>query len=184
MITIPNLLTLFRILLVPAVVYCLVIARYDNALLLLAMGGITDYLDGYIARNFKSRSRLGSILDPIADKVLVNVVFVTLAWLDGISAMLVALVLLRDLVLICGAAYLHFLRRRRFEVEPTFVGKSNTFFQLLLIVAVIVRLGWDFAWLDWPIHVCEVAVAVLTLVSWVQYYRTGRQILKWTELSG
>ncbi|MBI2059008.1 MAG: CDP-alcohol phosphatidyltransferase family protein [Nitrospirae bacterium] len=178
MFNIPNLLTLFRILLIPVVIVFIERDRYDNALLLMVLGGVTDYLDGYIARNFKRRTRLGSLLDPLADKLMVNALFFTFAWKGFLWWSLVILVFGRDLLLIGGAAFLKYIRHKVFEIVPTFVGKTNTFLQICLIGFILLAQIWPFREFVWAVRVSAWAVAACTIVSCVQYWRKGWAILK------
>lgn len=137
---IPNIISVFRILLVYPVVSFLLERRFDWALTLFIVAGVSDALDGFLAKHFHWQSRLGSYLDPLADKLLLVSCFIAAGWLGLIPAWLVALVLLRDLVIVAGAVSYYFLLRP-FEGQPHFVSKLNTFFQLLLIVAVLFHHG-------------------------------------------
>jgi cardiolipin synthase (CMP-forming) len=151
---IPNLLCVFRILLTVPVAWAILDGRYPIALALFLIAGFTDLLDGYLAKRFSWQSRLGGLLDPLADKLLLVASFVTL-WLAGyVPGWLLAAVVTRDLVIIAGAG-LYRWRVGPFDAEPTLVSKLNSFFQLLYVVltlsllvfalpgpAVIAAFGW------------------------------------------
>lgn len=132
----PNIITVLRILLVVPVVQLLLDGRYAEALILFAVAGVSDGLDGFLARFFHWQSRLGSILDPLADKLLLVCSFLALGWQGLIPPLLVALVLLRDLVIVAGALAFH-LRFGRFEMAPSRLSKANTLFQILLVLTVV-----------------------------------------------
>jgi cardiolipin synthase len=133
---IPNIISLLRMLLVPPLVWLLMQEEYAFALLLFAVAGISDALDGYLAKRFQWSSRLGSILDPLADKLLLVTAYLVLGWLGRIPLWLVVLVVGRDLVIMGGAITYH-LRVGRFDFIPTRLSKLNTLAQILLILAVL-----------------------------------------------
>lgn len=134
---IPNILTFLRILLVAPIVVLLVKERYASAMVLFAIAGVSDGLDGYLAKRNGWITRLGSFLDPLADKVLLVCCYLTLGWNGLLPWWLVALVLGRDLVILIGAAAFHILIGR-FDAEPTLLSKTNTFAQIVLVLAVVV----------------------------------------------
>jgi cardiolipin synthase len=137
---IPNAITVLRFFLVPPVVILLLQERFTAALLVFGVAGFSDGLDGFLAKRFDWRSRLGGIIDPLADKLLLVSSFVTLGWLGLIPAWLVLLVILRDLVIIAGATFYH-MRIEQFEAEPSIASKLNTGTQILLVLAVLYSSG-------------------------------------------
>jgi cardiolipin synthase len=150
--------------------------RYRLALALIALAGATDALDGLLARRFAWDSRLGSILDPLADKLMLVSIYAALAWLGHLPVWLAALVVARDIVIVAGAVAFHFLVGV-VTMAPTLAGKANTAVQLTLIGVVIGRLaglpfpGWLGESLVW-------LTAVTTLWSGVHYvYTWGRRAL-------
>jgi len=132
----PNIITVIRFLLVPPVVLFLLDGRYGAALIIFATAGFSDALDGYLAKHYQWTSRLGALLDPLADKLLLVSAFLTLSWLDQIPPWLVAVVILRDLVIVTGAIVYN-LRIEHLEAAPSVISKLNTFTQLLLVMAVM-----------------------------------------------
>ena len=104
---IPNIITVFRFLLVPPVVLLLLNHRYGAALIVFGVAGFSDALDGFLAKRYGWSSRMGAIMDPLADKLLLVASFVTLGWLGLIPPWLVALVILRDVVIVIGAMIYH-----------------------------------------------------------------------------
>jgi cardiolipin synthase len=132
----PNSITVFRFLLVPPVVLLLLNRQYVGALLVFVLAGFSDALDGYLAKRYHWTSRLGALLDPLADKLMLVSGFVALAWLGLIPLWLVGLVILRDVVIVAGAIVYH-MRIEKLEAAPSVVSKLNTLAQILLVLAVM-----------------------------------------------
>ena len=163
----PNVLTALRLLLVPPILILLVRSEYGPALTLAIVAGVSDALDGWLARRFGWQTRIGGILDPLADKLLLVGSYLTLGALGHLPVWLVALVVLRDVVIVAGAAVYHF-RFEAVQPEPTQLSKLNTAFQLLL--ALVVMLALAGAPVPGPIVGGLVAiVGVLVAVTLVQY---------------
>lgn len=137
---IPNLITGLRILLVAPFLWLLLEERYGAALALFVIAGVSDALDGFLAKYYGWASELGGLLDPIADKLLLMGAILALGWLNELPGWLVALVIARDLVIVGGAVAYH-LRIERFHATPLTISKLNTLTQLLLVGAVIVHYG-------------------------------------------
>ncbi len=134
---IPNAITILRILLVPLLVYFLLHGEFRASLWVLLVAGISDALDGAIARHFNMMTDLGALLDPLADKALIIASVLALAWTGLLPGWLVALIILRDLVIMGGAAA-YYLRAGRLEMAPSIPSKVNTFFQICLILLILV----------------------------------------------
>ena len=137
---IPNLITGLRVLLVAPFLWALLEERYSAALLLFVIAGVSDALDGFLAKYFGWTSELGGLLDPLADKLLLIGAILALGWLNELPGWLVALVILRDLLIVGGAVSYHLLIER-FEAAPLMISKLNTLVQLMLVCAVIVHYG-------------------------------------------
>ncbi len=137
---IPNIITVGRILLVYPVIDLLLAQRFDWALGLFVVAGLSDAVDGFLAKYFHWQSRLGSYLDPLADKLLLVSCYIALSWLGLLPVWLAVLVVLRDLVIFSGAVAYYFLLRP-FEGQPLLLSKLNTLLQLVLVFAVLVRHG-------------------------------------------
>ena len=167
---IPNIITAFRFLLVPPVVILLLQERFAAALVVFGVAGFSDGLDGFLAKRFDWRSRLGSLLDPLADKLLLVCSFLTLGWLGWIPPWLVALVILRDLVIVTGAIFYH-MRIEQLEARPTMASKLNTVTQILLVLTVMFSLGiktLPALWIDILLY----SVLATTLWSGIDYIWT------------
>jgi cardiolipin synthase len=164
---IPNLITIGRILLVYPVIDLLLDQRFDWALGLFVVAGLSDAVDGFLAKYFHWQSRLGSYLDPLADKLLLVSCYLVLSGLGFLPVWLTALVVLRDLAIFTGAVAYYFLLRP-FEGQPTLLSKLNTLLQLLLVFAVLVRHGLA----SFPASLLDGLIALTaltTLASGVQY---------------
>lgn len=167
---IPNLITVLRILLVAPIVWYLLHADYGMALVLFVIAGLSDALDGFLAKTFNWTSRLGGMLDPIADKLLLTNCYLALAWQELIPVWLTAVVLGRDVVIFVGALLYNALVER-FEAAPSVISKINTLSQLSLVVAVLFNYGahlLPLGWLEWFFH----AVFATTLLSGIDYVWT------------
>ena len=142
--------------------------NYSVALLLFLASGITDGLDGYIAKRYNCVSRLGAILDPIADKLLISSAYVMLALIDDIPFYLLVVVVFRDLVIIIGYFVLLVVMDEKVEIRPIYSSKINTFLQIALVVFVLFeKAGWFV--LDGLLGVLIFGVIMTSVVSGSQY---------------
>ncbi|HLA30363.1 MAG TPA: CDP-alcohol phosphatidyltransferase family protein [Pseudomonas sp.] len=163
----PNLLTVLRLLLMVPIALLLLAERHGLALVLFVLAGLSDALDGFLARHYGWTSRLGSILDPIADKLLLSISYICLAVTLVLPWWLAVVVILRD-ALIVGGASLYRALVGPFDFSPSWLGKLSTLLQLVLITAVLLELSVlpAFAELRWPL----IALVLLTsLVSGAHY---------------
>ncbi|PWV65946.1 cardiolipin synthase [Plasticicumulans acidivorans] len=170
----PNLITVLRILLVPPLLWLLLHERFTPALLLFVLAGVSDALDGALAKGFGWTSRLGGILDPIADKLLLVGCFLVLGLGGELPLWLMVLVIGRDLLIIIGAVAYQWLIED-LQAAPTWVSKCNTLAQLTLIFALLLNHG---AWTLPPLllHLLIYVTALLTLWSGFDYVqRWGRK---------
>jgi cardiolipin synthase len=173
MLNLPNSLTLVRILTIPFFLILLAYHRYGEALLVFIFGGVTDFLDGLAARLMNQKTRLGTYLDPVADKLLVISSFVMLSLIGGIPTWLAVVVISRDILLIIGYGVIYLLVEERLEVKPSRTGKWSTMLQLF-------TLGFALAGLHDPrlapalvMNGLIVTAAVATVLSGVQYLYRG-----------
>ena len=133
---IPNIISGLRILLTIPIVWLLWREQFGWGLALFVVAGVSDGLDGFLAKHYGWQSRLGGLLDPAADKILLVACYVVLAWRGYLPIWLSATVILRDLVIVGGALAYHY-RVQRLDASPLLISKLNTFMQLLLVVVVI-----------------------------------------------
>ena len=169
----PNIITLGRLLSVPVAIYLIMNDFMTAAFWLFIAAGISDGVDGYLAKRFNWHTRLGALLDPIADKLLVAGTFITLAYTQQIPVWLAAVVILRDVVIIGGATAYNFIVEP-VQGEPTRISKLNTALQLLFLLFVISRAG--FGWPDKiSITVLGASILITVVISGVDY------VLSWSS---
>ncbi|MCJ7558514.1 MAG: CDP-alcohol phosphatidyltransferase family protein [Gammaproteobacteria bacterium] len=176
---IPNLICVGRMLLVGPIVLSLIRERFDAAILMFVLAGLSDGLDGFLARRFDWRTHLGLILDPLADKLLMVSVFLTMTVMGLIPVWLALVVIGRDLILMAGGLAYHLLFGP-LEGEPSRISKINTFLQLVYVFGVMLSA----AGLGLPAEVLEIlAVTVFCtvvisgvnyLVIWIRKARQNR----------
>lgn len=163
----PNLITLGRLLCVPLAIWLVLANDLQAAFWLFVAAGLSDAIDGFIAKRFDQRSRLGALLDPIADKALLVSMFVTLGLAGHLPAWLVILVVFRD-VLIVGGFLLVTALAHAMHWEPLFISKLNTALQIALIAVVLSRFGLGIA--DFGLgRILIYAVAATTVISGAAY---------------
>ncbi len=165
---IPNLISLGRLLSVPLTVWLILDAAWVAAFALFLAAGVSDAIDGYIAKRYDLRSELGRFLDPLADKALLVSIYVTLGLKGILLPWIVILVVSRD-VLIVGGVLLSFAMGLSFEVQPSPVSKLNTVMQITLAAAMLGQMGLHVR-LPWPLGLALVLiVAVTTVLSGAGY---------------
>ena len=163
----PNLISLGRLLAVPVAVWLVLSGEFTAAFWLFVLAGVSDGVDGYLAKRFNQRTEIGALLDPIADKALLVSIFVTLGLAGHLPAWLVILAVFRDLLIIGG-----FLLGRLIGIEtrsrPLLISKINTGMQILLAAYTLARLGLGFE--DTGVGPALVyAVATTTVLSGAGY---------------
>jgi len=167
--SIPNLITLGRILLVPVVVWAITAGEMRVAFVLFLAAGISDAVDGFLAKRFGMATELGAYLDPLADKVLIVSIYVALGITGALPAWLVILVVSRD-IMIVGAVILSWLVDQPVAIRPLAVSKLNTAAQIVFATMALAALAFDYDWEPFR-TLTMVLVVVLTLVSIVFYLR-------------
>jgi len=166
---VPNQLTLLRLAFLPFFVIAIEYEHYAAALGILVAAGISDGLDGLLARELNQKTPLGAYLDPIADKLLLSSSYVVLALKTKISWWLAILVLGRDVLLLAASAVILVTIGYR-PFPPSLWGKATTFFEILLIVLVLVVAVWDVHGALWIARrLCSFLVAALVMISGVHY---------------
>ena len=141
---IPNLISLLRILMVAPTIYCLLKGRYDVALILFAIAGISDGVDGYLARHYQWQSATGAVLDPLGDKLLMVSCYLVLGAQQILPIWLVIAVIARDIIIMSGVVFYH-LYIEDIRMAPSWISKLNTALQVLLVVIVLYSLT------QWPL---------------------------------
>ena len=164
---IPNLISLARVISIPFTVWLILNGAMLAAFWVFLAAGISDAIDGYIAKRFNLRSEIGAFLDPIADKALLVSVFVTLGAAGFIEAWLVILVVFRDGLIVAGALVYQAVYNNLF-MHPLVSSKINTTLQFLLATMIMGTSGFGIA-LQWEIQVTAYAVAATTIWSGAAY---------------
>ncbi len=171
----PNLLTLFRIVLTPLLVIFLINKRMDLAFLIFILAGVSDGLDGFLARVMNQKTKIGAILDPIADKALLASSYVTLAVTGLIPNWLAVTVISRDLIIVFGVIVL-FLFHSGVEIRPSVISKLTTLFQLVTIFFVLGASVFSVR-ITVLVTCLFIVTAILTVASGLHYLYKGFMLL-------
>jgi cardiolipin synthase (CMP-forming) len=164
----PNLFSFARLFAVPVAVWLMLDGQLNWAFWLFVAAGITDAIDGFIAKRFNAQTALGAYLDPIADKALLVSAYVTLGYLGNIPVWLVILVTFRDIMII-GGAILELTMTQSFKSEPTIISKINTGFQIALAAFVLAQYGLGFTLDRYFFQFLIICVAATTVLSGAGY---------------
>ena len=177
---IPNWISVFRIILIPFFVCTIVYYSPEKdylryiSLVIFSAAAISDGIDGYIARTRKMRTRLGSFLDPMADKLLLSASFITMAVTHEIPSAIrlplwiAILVISRDIILAMGSLLIHVMTGN-LKIAPSLLGKLTTVFQMLTIICILMQ--FPFSFLIWDI------AAIFTIASGFDYIYKGTKLL-------
>lgn len=178
-VNLPNLISLARLLLVPLTVWLILGGRYGVAFWVFVAAGVSDALDGFIAKRFDRRTRLGALLDPVADKALLVSVYVTLGLAHQLWTSLVILVVFRDVMIIGGFLLIQAIAAPK-HYDPLYISKINTGLQIALVAFVLARLGLGTGsgMLD---LLLSLAVAATTVLSGLSYLVRWARILARSE---
>jgi len=174
--TVPNILTIIRILLTPVFVMAYTSENFNLAWILFAIAGLTDALDGFLARIWNQRTQLGAMLDPLADKALLVTSFICLAVNGWIPSWLSVLVVSRDAIIIGGLAVLNFWGVDvRSRIKPIWISKFTTAAQIFLVIFVMISHTFQ---LDFPFMLGLIVwiTAIATILSGAAYVRRGFEL--------
>lgn len=178
LLNLPNFLTLLRLFAIPVFLVFLLDLRYREALTVFVAAGITDALDGAIARLTHSKTTLGAYLDPAADKLLLLSAFIALGFAAELPRWLVVIVLSRDVIVVLGYFLLFVMTQRAIEIRPSIIGKLATFFQLSAVSLVLLSLVQGRPLLP-ALEECVFYLAgLMTAGAGVQYVYRG---LRWVQ---
>jgi cardiolipin synthase len=164
----PNQLTLLRLVFIPFIVMAILDERYGIALVLFVIAGVSDGLDGLLARRMNQRTVLGQYLDPIADKLLLSTLFLVLSVVGRVPWRITVLVFSRDFAILLLAALLYMTTNLR-NFAPSIYGKANTLAQILTILLVLVYQVVPWPFLEIATEVGLWTVFALTLISGLHY---------------
>jgi cardiolipin synthase len=171
--SIPNMLTVIRILLTPVFVIAIIKHAYILALIIFAVAAITDALDGLIARYLNQRTELGAQMDPIADKLLLSSAYVCLAIINQIPNWLTVIVISRDVIILMGMS-ICYISEVHVPINPSFISKATTLFQLLTIT---IALFSEYYPLVTILNIFCWMTALLTIISGLHYVFIGMKLL-------
>ncbi len=171
--TIPNIITVFRLFLVPIVIVMILQEEWGWAFALFAIAGISDGLDGYIARRFDMRSEFGAVIDPLADKALLVSIYITLAIVEVIPSWLAIIVVSRDIMIVM-AFMVSWMMAQPMAVKPLFVSKVNTALQIAFAAFVLGGLAFAFD-LGWFIDLFTILIVLLTIIT------AGAYLVRWLK---
>ena len=172
--SLPNLISLLRLVLVPVIISMIVTDRWIGAFLTFLAAGVSDAVDGWLANRFNLRTELGAYLDPLADKVLLISIYVALAVSDTVPATITILIVFRD-VMIIGAFLVSWIMGKPVQVRPLFVSKLNTTAQIAVAALVLgakafgVQLGLWFDASLWVVAALTLASAGAYLSQWIRH---------------
>jgi cardiolipin synthase len=168
LLTAPNQLTLLRMMFLPFIVIKLVEGHYTSALILFVLAGMSDGLDGLLARTLKQQTTLGQYLDPIADKLLLSTMFMVLSILHKIPWKFTVLVFSRDISILFASAVLFAIAGLR-DFRPSIFGKANTFAQIAAVLFVMLAQINRAAWVAIAARTCLRATFAFTIISAMHY---------------
>ena len=178
LVTIPNLITIARLVLVPMIVWLMISGQSGAAFAMFIVAGVSDAVDGFLARTLNLRSTLGSYLDPLADKALLVSIYISLAVLGELPLWVVILVVSRDLFIV-GAVVLSWMLDQPMEMRPLIISKLNTVVQIVLAGVVLgdlaleLELGMLRTILVYLVGLLTIASAAVYLVDWVRHMGMG-----------
>lgn len=170
----PNTISLARLLGAPLIVWLLLTDAWVAAFVVFLAAGLSDAVDGYLAKRLDMQSFIGTYLDPLADKTLLVCIYITLSVKGQLALWLVILVVSRDLLII-GGALLLFTLNHPTGVKPSLPSKLNTLLQITLAALVIGGLAFELDWLRGPIEILGFAVGATTVISGTGY------LVAWTR---
>ena len=173
----PHFLTLLRLVSSPFVAWLILRARFLEALLVVIVAGITDWLDGFTARKLGATGELGAILDPAADKLMLVTLFVALTYAGLIQVWLLALVMGRDLVIVVGSLLLRIFRDVT-KFRPLIIGKVSTFFQIMLVLFVLLQAAFPVKLIYWLALLAFLLTALFTTWSGISYVLLGIRLTR------
>ncbi len=167
-------MTLTRVLLIPVFVIFIINKSFMSALITFTIAGITDGIDGLVARITHQRTELGAYLDPIADKLLLISAFITLAIIEIIPSWLAVIVITRDVIILLGFLVM-LLTNYHPKINPSFLSKTTTTFQIFTILLVLI--GQYDSIFNKPIIIAIYVTAIFTILSGAHYIYVGTRMI-------
>ncbi|NVK38558.1 MAG: CDP-alcohol phosphatidyltransferase family protein [Gammaproteobacteria bacterium] len=164
----PNIITGMRLLAILPVAFCLWVEEYACAFVLFAFAGVSDGVDGYLARRFNWKSHWGAVMDPLADKLLLVTTAAILVFKSLLPLWLFIIMMGRDLMIVSGAAFYRW-RFGPYEVTPSLFGKASTFFQILLVLSLLIHAAFGLM-SEFQLDAIVTMTAAITLISGAHYF--------------
>jgi cardiolipin synthase len=175
--TLANGVTAVRLVLVPFIAIALLGQDWSRAFWLTMIAGASDAIDGFLARHFSHKSAIGAYLDPIADKILIVTLFGLLTAQGHLPVWLMIIVLARDVAIIATVAAFNRMASQPLRMQPLFVSKLTTFFQVLLLLVTMADLAFALGLGNLRLGIALVAGA-FTIASWIAYYFEGQRAIR------
>lgn len=174
---IPNAITIGRMIALIPLVWLMWHKQYKGALIVALIAGASDGLDGFLAKKYRWQGRLGSILDPLADKLMMLCCFSVFVLQSVIPWWFYGIIVIRDVVIVAGTTYYNFKIGRLSEAKPSLVSKLNTAMQILLILVLLITMStwYDLSYFHWPLIY---SVAALSMISGIHYVWLGLSMAK------
>ena len=175
--SIPNIITLGRIILVPVIIWAIASNQMEIAFATFVIAGISDAVDGFLAKRFNMASELGALLDPLADKALLVSIYVALGIWGAMPRWIVILVVSRDFMIV-AAVIVSWLFEKPVEMKPLMVSKLNTVAQVALAALILASLGFGFAPMPYDavlmglVTIFTLGSVSLYLVEWIRHMST------------
>jgi cardiolipin synthase len=172
--SLPNLISLLRLVLVPVVISMIVTDRWVGAFLIFLLAGVSDAVDGWLANRFNLRTELGAYLDPLADKMLITSIYIAMAVSDTVPATIAILIVFRDLMII-AAFLVSWILGKPVKVRPLFISKTNTMAQIAFAALVLGAKAFGLRldlWFDaglWIVAALTLASAAAYLWQWIRH---------------
>ena len=172
--SIPNIITLGRILLVPIIVWAIASSQMEIAFAIFVIAGVSDAVDGFLAKRFNLTSELGAYLDPLADKALLASIYITLAVIGALSPAIAILVVSRDLMILF-AVVVSWLMDKPVEIRPVFVSKFNTVAQIAFAALLLGARAFGFEVvfvqevLGWVVACSTLASGAVYIAQWLEH---------------
>lgn len=166
-----NIITVVRLLFTPIIIWLIFSSYYYLGLIFFVLSGLSDALDGFIAKQFNQKTILGSYLDPVADKTLIVSSILALGYMGAIPSWLIILIVSRDLAIL-GAVIISWLVERSLKIEPIISSKINTFLQIFYIGLILLNLSSkeEIIYLNiFILPTFSILIALSTLISWFSY---------------
>ena len=166
-----NIITVVRLLFTPIIIWLIFSSYYYLGLIFFVLSGLSDALDGFIAKQFNQKTILGSYLDPVADKTLIVSSILALGYMGAIPSWLIILIVSRDLAIL-GAVIISWLVERSLKIEPIISSKINTFLQIFYIGLILLSLSSkeEIIYLNiFILPTFSILIALSTLTSWFSY---------------